>query len=369
MKQNIVFRSSMRSPAIYCIFLILISASWVRVQAAEILDPEIHKKLLELKQFCDDGLIEPEVCKEKQRQILGLPQAVSTPGEAPSETSGEAQTKEPERGFLGVVVEPVSADSGDTIASAAGEGAAVVRVLEDSPAERAGVTAGDVIVELGDQVVPSADLFAELEAALTPGAKVPLKVVRSAGEESVLYATIIDRRKYPPARAHTSPLGFTITLPAGWTLVGSSDLEPFFERFTQLLGETPLKTKYLEAKKAAAAMEYYALGKTSVSAGNQNVAFPTSHSASVEMCTRFAANRSKTANPRAQIHDCGLRTIGGSQAFCLDQDARSQNMRMKHCWIKKPSQGTLKLTLTIDEKHEASSVDDFEKMIASLKWQ
>ncbi len=119
MKQNIVFRSGMRSLALYCIFLILISASWVCVQAEEILDPEIRQKLLELKQYCDDGLIDPEICKEKQRQILGLPQAVSTPVETPSETSGEEQTLETERGFLGVVVEPVSADSGDIVPAAA----------------------------------------------------------------------------------------------------------------------------------------------------------------------------------------------------------------------------------------------------------
>jgi membrane-associated protease RseP (regulator of RpoE activity) len=342
----------------------------VSVHAQEI-DDKTKEQLRQLKEVCDEGLVSPEVCKEKQRNILGLPQAAATPGEAPSETSGEEQTLEPERGFLGVVVEPVSADSGDTIAPAAGEGAAVVRVLEDSPAERAGVIAGDVIVELGDLVVRSADLFAELEAALTPGAKVPLKVVRSAGEESVLYVTIIDRRKYPPARAHTSPLGFTITLPAGWTIVGSSDLEPFFERFTQQLDETPLTTKYLDyAKKLAEVTEFYANSdNTTLSALNHNITLPTTPSASQAMCTRFSANRPKTAGPQRQASDCGLTTISGLPAFCMVQEVISQKKKAKHCWIKKPSQGTLKLTLTFDEKHEASSVGDFEKMIASLKWQ
>jgi len=51
------------------------------------------------------------------------------------------------------------------------------------------------------------------------------------------------------------------------------------------------------------------------------------------------------------------------------QEVISQKKKAKHGWIKKPSQGNLKLTLTFDERHETSSVSDFEKMMASLKWQ
>lgn len=354
-----------------CLLAVLVATMLgVSIHAQE-MDDKTKEQLRQLKEVCDEGLVSPEVCKEKQRNILGLPQVAATPVEAPSETSGEEQTLETERGFLGVVVEPVSADTGDTIAPAAGGGAAVVRVLEDSPAERAGVTAGDVIIELGGQVVRSADLFAEIEAALTPGAKVPLKVLRSVGEESVLYATIIDQRKYPPARAHTSTLGFTITLPAGWTIVGSSDLEPFFERFIQQLGEAPMTTKFLDyAKKLAKVTEFYANSdNTTVSALNHNLTLPTTPSTSRAMCDRFAANSSKTAGPYRQVSDCGLTTISGLPAFCMIQEVISQKKKAKHCWIKKPSQGTLKLTLTFDEKHEASNVSDFEKMMASLKWQ
>ena len=344
----------------YSAALLLIVGPALLVQAEEIVEEKVRKQLLQLKKFCDEGLIDAEVCKEKQRHILGLPPTVPISVEALSKNSDEEQPLKTERGFLGVVVEPISSKTGAEPHLAAGEGAAVFRVLEDSPAERAGVKPGDVIVKLGDQVLRSADLFAEIEAALTPGTKLPLKVLSSAGEEKVLYATIIDQRKYPPARRHTSSLGFSITLPAGWKVIRNTDLDSSFDLFTRHLEKNPRTSTILNyTKKLAEFMEFYARGSTFISAVNHNMALPTTPSASQEMCARLAANRSKTANSQIRVHDCSLRTIIGSLAFCMDQDARLQNQKMKHCWIKRPSQGNLKLTLTYNKKFETSSINDF----------
>jgi hypothetical protein len=114
----------------------------------------------------------------------------------------------------------------------------------------------------------------------------------------------------------------------------------------------------------------YAKGdNATVSAANHNFAFPTTPSASRAMGARFAANRPEATGSHRQVQDCGLTTISGVPAFCMVQEVISQKKKAKHCWIKKPSQGNLKLTLTFDERHETSSVSDFEKMMASLKWQ
>ena len=61
------------------------------------------------------------------------------------------------RGRLGVRVEDLSADLAPYFDSQAGAGALVMEVMKDTPAEKAGIKAGDVITRIGDEAISDAD--------------------------------------------------------------------------------------------------------------------------------------------------------------------------------------------------------------------
>jgi S1-C subfamily serine protease len=73
------------------------------------------------------------------------------------------------RGRLGVRVEDLSADLAPYFDSAEGSGALVMEVMKDTPAEKAGLKAGDVITGVGDDKVSNAD--DGLGAAVGPGGR------------------------------------------------------------------------------------------------------------------------------------------------------------------------------------------------------
>jgi S1-C subfamily serine protease len=84
------------------------------------------------------------------------------------------------RGFIGVALQPVELPAAlrPLAGSAAGRGLLVVMVEPDSPAEKAGVMIGDIVVGLGDKPLANSG---DLQAALDPeqvGQTVRLRVVR-----------------------------------------------------------------------------------------------------------------------------------------------------------------------------------------------
>jgi len=67
------------------------------------------------------------------------------------------------RGRLGVHIQDINPDLGDALGVTGGKGVLVTNVVEDSPASKAGIKAGDVITEVGGQAVDDVnDLHREL---------------------------------------------------------------------------------------------------------------------------------------------------------------------------------------------------------------
>ena len=60
-------------------------------------------------------------------------------------------------GYLGIVLQELNADLAPYFSVKAGEGVLIVRVEKDTPAEKAGLKAGDVIVQMGEKTVKDAD--------------------------------------------------------------------------------------------------------------------------------------------------------------------------------------------------------------------
>ncbi|MBI2566732.1 MAG: DegQ family serine endoprotease [Candidatus Schekmanbacteria bacterium] len=82
------------------------------------------------------------------------------------------------RGWLGVEIQEVGADIASALGLPSAEGALVVRVTDDSPAAKSGLQAKDVIVGFDGKAVSSHDALPSMVAALPPGAKVKVDVVR-----------------------------------------------------------------------------------------------------------------------------------------------------------------------------------------------
>jgi serine protease Do len=94
------------------------------------------------------------------------------------------------RGRLGVRVEDLNSDLGSYFGVTDGKGALVVEVLKDTPAEKAGVKAGDVITKVGAKVIENSDDLvqalraAEKKVTLTVRRKNAVRTIESELRES-----------------------------------------------------------------------------------------------------------------------------------------------------------------------------------------
>ncbi len=82
------------------------------------------------------------------------------------------------RGFLGVSLQPVDKDIADAFGLDKPEGALVSEVVKDSPADKAGLKQGDIIMEYDGKTVKSLGSFRNEISLMAPGAKITLKVNR-----------------------------------------------------------------------------------------------------------------------------------------------------------------------------------------------
>jgi membrane-associated protease RseP (regulator of RpoE activity) len=87
--------------------------------------------------------------------------------------------------YLGVGYEEVRADVAQHAGLAEGEGALVTTVIEGSPAAKAGVQVGDIILEVDGQRIVRTALLRRVIQGHVPGDGVTLLVLRGATEESL----------------------------------------------------------------------------------------------------------------------------------------------------------------------------------------
>jgi len=95
------------------------------------------------------------------------------------------ETGRVERGFLGVVIQPVTQELAEAFGLDEVRGIIISEVSEDSPADGAGLKQGDVIVELNDRKVKNAGSFRNAIAATPPGKTVTLVVRRDGKRKSI----------------------------------------------------------------------------------------------------------------------------------------------------------------------------------------
>ena len=82
------------------------------------------------------------------------------------------------RGWLGVGIQPLTAELAKKFGVSEGEGVLVNEVFEKDPAALAGIKPGDVIVRIDGAVVDSPNKLSRLIATLTPGETSKIEIVR-----------------------------------------------------------------------------------------------------------------------------------------------------------------------------------------------
>jgi serine protease Do len=134
------------------------------------------------------------------------------------------------RGWIGVQIQPVTAEIAESIGMKAPQGALVADPQANGPAAKAGIQAGDVITAVNGTAVKDARDLAKQIGALTPGATAKLTVWRK-GEEKTMSLTLGELPKSQQAKAPAADdkpsdtdvprLGLTLA-PAG-QVAGSGD--------------------------------------------------------------------------------------------------------------------------------------------------
>ncbi len=93
------------------------------------------------------------------------------------------------RGWLGVQIQPITADIADSLGLKSTDGALVAEPQSGSPAAKAGVAAGDVITAVNGEQIASAHELARKIATMAPGSSVNVSVLRK-GEQKNLAVTL-----------------------------------------------------------------------------------------------------------------------------------------------------------------------------------
>jgi len=109
------------------------------------------------------------------------------------------------RGWLGVTIQPLTADLAKTFGLSGLDGAVVSSVKGDSPAARAGVRAGDVVVEFDGHKVGRTSDLSRIVAATPIGKTVTMKVLRDG--KPVTLSPRISRLDDKEAVAEAEPDG------------------------------------------------------------------------------------------------------------------------------------------------------------------
>lgn len=124
------------------------------------------------------------------------------------------------RGWLGVVVQPVTPDIAKSVGLAGPQGSIVVRVMPDSPAAKAGFKKGDVILAFNDKPILRSHDLPMLVGSATPGQRYQAKIWRKGRtvERSVVLAkqsaTKMASVTTPEAKTHALISGMGMTVAA-----------------------------------------------------------------------------------------------------------------------------------------------------------
>ncbi|MBU1235742.1 MAG: Do family serine endopeptidase [Gammaproteobacteria bacterium] len=100
------------------------------------------------------------------------------------------------RGWIGVEVQEITTDLAESFGMPDTKGALIAGVMRGSPADKAGIRPGDVLLAIGGREIKDAENMLELIAALKPGSPGRIGLRRNGKELEV--QAIIGKRPMPP---------------------------------------------------------------------------------------------------------------------------------------------------------------------------
>lgn len=125
------------------------------------------------------------------------------------------------RGWLGVLIQDVSSGLAESFGMDKPEGALVAKVLSDSPAERAGLKVGDVVIAFNEHAIVRSSDLPPMVGRTPANARVPIMIVRGGKQQSfpVIVGELAEESGMwqepapPPARLRRSDslLGLAVT--------------------------------------------------------------------------------------------------------------------------------------------------------------
>jgi len=89
------------------------------------------------------------------------------------------------RGWLGVQIQPVTEDIAESLGVDQTEGAIVADAQADSPAEKAGIKAGDIIIKVNGNAVKGPKELSQTIASFEPQERITVTVVRDGAEQEI----------------------------------------------------------------------------------------------------------------------------------------------------------------------------------------
>jgi serine protease Do len=108
------------------------------------------------------------------------------------------------RGWLGVSIQKIDPLLAESFGLEESKGALVAEVMKESPASRAGIKRGDVIIEFKGESVETFHDLPAMVAAIQPGEKVSLKILRE-GKEIDIEVTVDELKDEREAKAEPAP--------------------------------------------------------------------------------------------------------------------------------------------------------------------
>jgi len=116
------------------------------------------------------------------------------------------------RGRIGLQISPVGEDEVQALKLATAAGAIVRQVERDSPAERAGIKPGDVILECAGKPVRSPDDLSALVSSTMPGTRMPVVLSRDGVRQTVMVMVEELQAASASTKSSSSGAGFGLTL-------------------------------------------------------------------------------------------------------------------------------------------------------------
>jgi len=113
------------------------------------------------------------------------------------------------RGRIGVVIQPVTKELAESFGLPKPSGALVSTVEKDSPADKAGIEAGDVILKFDGKIVNSSEDLPRLVGATRPGSKATVQLMRdkAAREVTIVIGAMKDEERTAQRQQRRGPGG------------------------------------------------------------------------------------------------------------------------------------------------------------------